>query len=237
PPGVITHSVLVREELHAGRVIERVRDPRFNAWLREVSLLRLSAVNPFPPISFVYARRVLDELRGYREDLPVLGDWEFNLRFVARHQIGVIPRPLARYHVRPAKNGTLANSVGGPLHREWDSKLRAELWRSDAKLGALVRVAPAIERASAIAFRAAGALLGRPNGALPSSLARLVERHPVLSLDVFDTALLRQIDAPPSVFALVEAEYRRARGRLSGFDFARERRQAERRARRRAWDE
>src|SRR5947209_12295165 len=49
PPGVITHSVLVREELHEGRVIERVRDARFNAWLREVSLMRMAAVNPFPP--------------------------------------------------------------------------------------------------------------------------------------------------------------------------------------------
>jgi FMN phosphatase YigB (HAD superfamily) len=242
PPGVVTHSVLVREELHDGRVIERVRDPRFNAWLREVSLMRLAAVNSFPPISFVYARSVLADLGGYREDLPVLGDWEFNLRFRARHPIGVLPRPLARYHVRPAApratvNGALANSVGGPLHREWDQKLRAQLWRSDPKLGALVRIAPVVERATSTLFRAASTLFGRPDGVLPTPLVGLIDRHPILSLDVFDTALLRAIDAPPSVFALVESEYRRTHGRLSGFDFTSERRTAERRARRRAWDE
>ncbi len=55
-------------------------------------------------------------------------------------------------------------------------------------------------------------------------LCRLIDGCDVLSLDVFDTAILRRVAEPIDVFALVERHYRHERrGAVSPFDFARER--------------
>src|SRR5438094_7416832 len=68
------------------------------------------------------------------------------------------------------------------------------------------------------------------------ALCRLIDGCEVLSLDVFDTALLRRVGEPADVFELVAREYRhRRRGALLPFDFFAERLAAERRARGRAW--
>src|SRR4051794_27373690 len=63
-------------------------------------------------------------------------------------------------------------------------------------------------------------------------LVRLVERFDVLSLDVFDTALLRDVARPVDVFAFVERHH--AYGGGGPTDFAGMRRLAEVEARRRA---
>ena len=42
-----------------------------------------------------------------------------------------------------------------------------------------------------------------------SELARLLAEHDVLSLDVFDTAILRLVARPTDLFHLVEASFRR----------------------------
>src|SRR3954470_1208091 len=61
---------------------------------------------------------------------------------------------------------------------------------------------------------------------------RLVERFDVLSLDVFDTALLRDVARPTDVFAFVERHHAYAGGGPT--DFAEVRRLAEVEGRRRA---
>src|SRR5260370_41836014 len=63
----------------------------------------------------------------------------------------------------------------------------------------------------------------------------LVDRAQVLSLDVFDTALLREVSEPAEVFDLVERQARHDQGPLPRFDFRAERIAAEQRAREAAW--
>ncbi|HZS37914.1 MAG TPA: hypothetical protein VFF06_13850 [Polyangia bacterium] len=68
------------------------------------------------------------------------------------------------------------------------------------------------------------------------ALCQLIDGCDVLSLDVFDTALLRRVGEPVDVFALVAREYRHRRGgALVPFDFAARRIAAERRAREDVW--
>jgi glycosyltransferase involved in cell wall biosynthesis len=136
--GVIAHSVRVVERVDGDRIVEVARDS-FNTWLDGVTLFRLAGHNLFPPISFVYRRAILDELGYYREDLPVLGDWEFNLRFVARYEIAVIQQPLANYHHRLAQaGGAGANTVvaGEHRHRYFDARVRNQLMRGELASGA-----------------------------------------------------------------------------------------------------
>lgn len=131
--GVITHTVRVLERIEHDRVVFE-RAESFNAWCKSITIYRMAAGNIFPPISFVYERRVLDQIGYYREDLPVLGDWDFNLRFMRRYDIFLISEELAYYHHRlRITSGAFSNSVIGEdaKHLFYDTLLRNELLRED----------------------------------------------------------------------------------------------------------
>lgn len=137
--GVITHSVRIDERILGDRVEIDRRTP-YNDWVRSITLFRMAGGNMFPPISFLFRRSILDEAGYYREDLPVLGDWEFNLRFLARHDIAVLPLPLALYHHRPSNTDpAYANSIFGAQdkHALYDALIRNELMRRDLDSGRL----------------------------------------------------------------------------------------------------
>lgn len=137
--GVITYSTRIIERIEGNNIITEHKEP-FNTWMKSVSLFRMAANNIFPPISFVYKRDVLDEIGYYREDLPVLGDWEFNLRFMSKYDIYLIPEELAYYHHRLSiKSGELSNSVVGhdDKHIFYDTLIRNELLRKDLERNAL----------------------------------------------------------------------------------------------------
>lgn len=131
--GVITHSVRILERIEGSTIIRDRTEP-FNAWLNNIALFRMAASNVFPPISFVYKREIFAKIGYYREDLPVLGDWEFNLRFMRFYDIYVIPEELAFYHHRlKEKEGKYSNSVvkDDSKHKFYDTFIRNELLRND----------------------------------------------------------------------------------------------------------
>lgn len=150
--GVITHSQRIIETIENGKIRTLSREP-FNNWLNSVTLYRIAASNPFPPISFLFERSVWKELGGFREDLPVLGDWEFHLRFASKYDIDVIKEELAFYHHRPhLADGVDANSIfgWGGKHEFYDALLRNEMLRKDLQtgrigLGYLVNIARSFE--------------------------------------------------------------------------------------------
>lgn len=133
--GVITHSLYVSEEIRGHSVVEHGRTP-YQGWVRNVQLAEMACGNFFPPIAFVFRRSVWDDIGGYNEGLPVLGDWYFNMEFLLRADIGVIPEPLAFYHHRDrgdSRNGLYANSVIGGVskHEEFASIARNEFLRKN----------------------------------------------------------------------------------------------------------
>ena len=148
--GVITHSVRILERIEGSTIIKDYTES-FNDWLNNITLFRMAANNVFPPISFVYKREVLAKIGYYREDLPVLGDWEFNLRFMRFYDIYVIPEELAFYHHRlKEKEGNYSNSVvkDDSKHKLYDTLIRNELLRNDLDhnsmgLGHLVNISKA----------------------------------------------------------------------------------------------
>ncbi len=150
--GVITHSTRILERMDAGGATQVASEP-FNDWLTGVSLYRLAASNCFPPISFLFSRAALEDIGGFREDLPVLGDWDFHLRFAERFEIGLIPEALANYHHRiELTHGIYGNSViaGDDKHVRYGHLYRNELLRKDlaegrAGLGFLVSIAGSFE--------------------------------------------------------------------------------------------
>lgn len=139
PPvaGAICHSVLVHEAIE-GEVVTEKRREDFNANLLAVPLAQMAVRNLFPPISFLFQRAALEAAGPFREELPVLGDWDFNLRFLRDHDIAVLPEKLAFWHHRAAAaEGGYANSVlGGALnHASYDAAIRNQLLREDLETG------------------------------------------------------------------------------------------------------
>jgi len=109
--GVITATEEVRESIDAsGSITEIERRPYVP--LGEISLFRLGYENPFPPIAFCFRRSAWEGLGGFDPRWDVIGDMEFNLRFLRKFEIGVIPEPLAYYHIREtAADPASANSI------------------------------------------------------------------------------------------------------------------------------
>lgn len=116
--GVITGTIYVSEKIENDHVTEVLRKP-YNDWIRNIQLSEMIIGNYFAPISFVFSRRVYESIGGFDENLPVLGDWDFNLRFLLEADIGVITEELALYHHRDAGQVSpeYSNSVVGGIQK------------------------------------------------------------------------------------------------------------------------
>jgi glycosyltransferase involved in cell wall biosynthesis len=135
--GIVCHSEKVVESIKGKKVTEISREP-FNDDMHEITLWGIAGRNRFSPISFLYKREVFKAIGGmYDESLPVLGDWEFNLRFLQQFDIAVLPQTLAYYYFREQADGEYANTVTGwhDKHLMYSSHLRNKLLRDDLAKG------------------------------------------------------------------------------------------------------
>jgi glycosyltransferase involved in cell wall biosynthesis len=83
--------------------------------------------NTFPPIAALFQRRLLQEVGEFDSSLPVLGDWEFNLRAVLAGGFVFVPERLANYHTRTPDSETASGNsitVGIDLHHEIRGQLQ-----------------------------------------------------------------------------------------------------------------
>ncbi len=130
--GAITKSSYVSEEVTPKGIVVHDRAP-YNGWVENVHLMEMAIANFYPPIAFLFRREVYDKLGGFNEQYPVLGDWDFNLRFLVEADIALIPEALANYHHRDrGDTTTFGNSViaGRSKHLEFASIVRNNLVRS-----------------------------------------------------------------------------------------------------------
>jgi len=135
--GVTTRAIRVIEKIESsqqGDIVTELRREKFNDDLTTIRLSELLSGNLFTINSFMYERDVIPTIGLYREDLPVLGDWEFNVRFVSKFDIDVIPLPLSYFHHRESpKAVAMANTViaGKRDHYFYATMIRNELLRRD----------------------------------------------------------------------------------------------------------
>lgn len=144
--GAVSRCEQIVERVRGDVITILSRTPYKNHY-RQVYLLEMARQNFFAPIAFLYRRALYDKIGGYDESLPVLGDWDFNLRFLLEADIGVVDEELAYYHQREAASGSYANSITGGIgkHIEYDAIVRNRMMRqltaSDSRLGNLLAMA------------------------------------------------------------------------------------------------
>lgn len=124
--GVVTRTMIVRERVENGKAVTVGEEP-FMPELAGIHFHESLSANRVPPIAFVFGRKVIAEIGPFREDYPVLGDWEFSLRFLARYPIALLDEPLARLHRRPADDPFPNSRLD--QHRRMQHVLRDDLLR------------------------------------------------------------------------------------------------------------
>jgi glycosyltransferase involved in cell wall biosynthesis len=151
----VTHCTEIKERIE-GDVVRELSRQSYNSHLTNLTLLGFLRENRTPPICFLYERDVHNEIGYYDEEMSVLGDWDFFLRFYQHYEGLIVRRHLANYHIRPTQShGTYGNSVtaGIDLHAFygqllWNKFLRIDLMAGRTGIGTLAATVQAVEIAS-----------------------------------------------------------------------------------------
>ncbi len=98
--GVVCQSEAVYERVVDDQAVPLGGEP-FNPNLERLTPEALFRENRFTINAALWRRTVFAELGGFSEHLSVLEDWDFNLRAAVSYRLAVLPRRLARYHIRP----------------------------------------------------------------------------------------------------------------------------------------
>ena len=202
---VVTQSNQIFEEVQFdGQIVET--SCQHYAPFDTVTLSDLLRSNRFPPIAFIYRRDVHEKVGPFRQDFDVLGDHDFNLRLSRHFDILVLDEALANYHWRLNSFGNTVTS-GLSVHRSMLSKMknayaRDVLDHSPEAIGLLDQVPmPPKERPPQVGF-----ILRNEEPCFKYQLPDFEASYDfeVLSLDIFDTVLLRRTYRPIDVFKLLE---------------------------------
>ncbi len=136
--GVITDTMYVSESIVNNKVTIYEKRP-YNDWIKNIHITEMAHGNMFAPICFLFKRYLYDEVGGFDESLPVLGDWDFHLNYLIKADIGVIKEPLAFYYHRDRgddKSSAYSNSVIGGLskHMEYASIVKNKFIRQHPEM-------------------------------------------------------------------------------------------------------
>jgi glycosyltransferase involved in cell wall biosynthesis len=136
--GVVTHTTQIVEKIVGNQIVEERRQD-LTPGLSAVSLPQITEINRFMPIAFLFERSVLDDVGLFDESLPVIGDWDFNIRFLMKYDVIVLRENLANYHIRPDSAGVYGNTttLGGDKHALYRALIVNKHMRTDIESGKL----------------------------------------------------------------------------------------------------
>lgn len=130
---VATRAAIVWEELDGDEIVEH-RCERLAPDKTQVTFAEVLRRNFVPTNSLVYERALHDEVGEYDADLPVLADWAFLVKVIAKHPVAFLDGPpQAFWHLRKNATGDAANSVGAADsdHLRFDATVRDRFLRED----------------------------------------------------------------------------------------------------------
>ena len=141
-------GVVVRADKIVEEVVDtesRIRELKVAPWmpsLKVINLYRQCIDNQMTPITFIYRRNAFEAIGYYDETLPVLGDWDFGIRFIMKYDVEFLDPgfALANYHHRTYKPGVEGNTsyAGNDMARYYTNLLMNKYLRqelADGRLG------------------------------------------------------------------------------------------------------
>ena len=211
--GVVTQLVWVSERLDPDGVVEIHRE-LWSEWRPHVDGALLLTDNTIVPISFVVRMAVVRQIGTYNDQMPVQGDWDFNLRVFAAGDIGTIEQPLAYYHVRRGTTGSYGNTIdaGLALHLRYgvlyrNALLRAHINADPEAAGSLMALLRVIGNNHGVVMRALASsettLAGELSGQKATLLQHLGDGQAAVTGALADTrsAMIREIGHARAVLA------------------------------------
>jgi SAM-dependent methyltransferase len=96
---VVCRSRIVREAWDGGCYVTRTSE-EFGPWGDRITAADLAESNRYPPIAFLFRRKLFLQVGPFHEGLPALGDWHFNRRVAAHVDIRVLDETLAHWRLR-----------------------------------------------------------------------------------------------------------------------------------------
>lgn len=158
---VVTGVTRVHETFRGGKVWP-VREEIVPLSEGRLTFTGMIGGNPFPPIAALFRRSLLGSVGLFDPTLPVLGDWEFNLRAVREGGFHFHPEPLARYHTRTPDSDTGSGNTitaGRDLHESTRAMLQ-DRWLAEPEVNGVNKGQLSITAmvAAMIEERLAGAL-------------------------------------------------------------------------------
>lgn len=150
---VITNCVVIHEIIDDDRTIEVSRE-KWSQWKPFIDACNLLTHNVAPPICTLVRSSVVKIIGDFNENLPVLGDWDFNIRIFKIGDIGTIDQELAYYYQRPAEDKTYGNSVRKEINKHLlyqtlyrNALIRKSLSDEPSSIGFIHVILEKIERA------------------------------------------------------------------------------------------
>lgn len=135
---VVTGVIRVHETFKNGRVWP-VENEKFYLTQQRLTFDGMIGNNTFPPIAALFRRSVIDKVGLFDSTLPVLGDWEFNLRAVTVGDFVFHSERLANYHTRTTDSDVAAGNsitVGQNLHKDIKQQLQSR-WDNEPGNGVM----------------------------------------------------------------------------------------------------
>ncbi|GMQ26641.1 glycosyltransferase [Algoriphagus sp. oki45] len=134
--GVVCQTSIIEEVEKNNRFYEKSRYV-FNPDLISIGINQLCKGNIFTNNSFVFEKSIFDEIGKFDEELIVKGDWDFNLRFIEKYDIGVISEVLSFWHHHFNNSIFSSNSIHSlkKEHQVFDDIIRNKYFRRDLDSG------------------------------------------------------------------------------------------------------
>ncbi len=139
--GVVVRTNKVIEEVLEDGSVKHHKTTHWMPHIKAINLYRQCIDNQTTPITFIYRREVFSEIGYYDEDLPVLGDWDFGIRFLQKYDIDYLDPgfALANYHHRKFVPGAEGNTsfAGNDKARYYTNYLLNKYLRQELAEGRL----------------------------------------------------------------------------------------------------
>lgn len=109
--GVVVRTDNVYEKIVGQDTIEKIKTSGYMPDLQAISLYRQCLDNQLTAVAFVYRRDAYEAIGKYDDTLPVVGDWEFGIRFLLKYDVDYIDPgfALAYYHRRLDADNSFKN--------------------------------------------------------------------------------------------------------------------------------